>query len=51
MCEDDVKRSVAAWLEETGWAVHVRWGRTRGVDIEATRGSERWVIEAKGCGS
>jgi hypothetical protein len=28
--------------------VEVRWGRDRGIDIDAHRGPERWVIEAKG---
>jgi len=51
MSEDEVKRAVADWLEAAGWSVVVRWGRERGIDIEARRGGERWVIEAKGCGS
>ena len=51
MSEDQVKAAIAAWLERDGWDVDVRWGRERGIDIEAHRGSERWIIEAKGCGS
>ena len=51
LSEDDVKRAVAAWLASDGWAVDVRWGHERGIDIEATRDDARWVIEAKGCGS
>jgi hypothetical protein len=39
------------WLENAGWKVSVVWGRGRGVDVEATKGPQRWVIEAKGCGS
>ena len=31
--------------------VKVKWGIERGIDVEATRDGERWVIEAKGCGS
>jgi hypothetical protein len=46
--EDAVKTAVAAWLEATGWTVDVRWGRTRGIDLDARRGAERLVIEAKG---
>lgn len=49
--EDDVKAAIAKMLESTGWAVEVAWGRTRGIDIAATRGGERWVIECKGTGS
>jgi hypothetical protein len=51
MTEDMVKQAVAKWLEQAGWTVEVRWGHERGIDIEAMRDGERWVIEAKGCGS
>ena len=51
MPEDEVKRHVESWLRRDGWQVNVQWGHQPGIDIEATRGSERWVIEAKGCGS
>lgn len=51
MPEDEVKRHVELWLSRDGWQVKVQWGKAPGIDIEATRGSERWVIEAKGCGS
>jgi len=51
LCEDDIKRSVKNWLEADGWHVDVRWGRDRGIDVDARRGDSRWVIEAKGCGS
>ena len=29
----------------------VAWGRTPGIDIEAYRKEERWIIEVKGIGS
>jgi hypothetical protein len=48
MGEDHVKASVARWLEAGGWTVSVRWGRDRGIDIDAQRGRDRWIIEAKG---
>lgn len=48
LTEDQVKTSVAAWLQAAGWSVQVRWGRDRGIDINARRGTERWAIEAKG---
>jgi hypothetical protein len=51
LSEDDVKRGVEAWLRAAGWEVKVKWGRDRGIDIEAARGNARWIIEAKGCGS
>lgn len=51
MSEEDVKRNVKKWLEADGWDVGVNWEHGRGIDIEAKRGNERWVIEAKGSGS
>ena len=51
IAEDDVKRTLQKWLEASGWAVKVVFGKGRGIDIEATRGPRRWVIEAKGQGS
>lgn len=51
LSEDEVKRAVRNWLEQSGWTVEVRWGRERGIDVEAALDGKRWVIEAKGCGS
>jgi hypothetical protein len=51
MSEDEVKRHVKDWLEAQSWQVTVNWGHVRGIDIEARRGAERWIIEAKGEGS
>lgn len=51
LSEDEVKAAIKTWLENDGWTVQVAWGRERGVDIIAQRGQERWLIEAKGCGS
>ena len=49
--EDNVKAILNEWLRADGWSTRVAWGQERGVDIEATRGDERWLIEVKGCGS
>ena len=49
--EDDVKRALVRWLGHENWTSSVAWGQQQGTDVEATRGNERWVIEAKGCGS
>lgn len=49
--EDDVKAAVSHWLEAQGFEVAVAWGHDSGIDIEAKRGVERWVIEAKGTGA
>jgi hypothetical protein len=51
LSEDDVKRHVKARLERLGWRVEVAWGKSRGTDILAKRGGDRWLIEAKGGGS
>lgn len=45
--EDDVKRAVAAHLEAEGYIVEVKWGAARGIDIDARRGGERLIVEAK----
>ena len=49
--EDEVKKHLETWLHDKGWHTEIAWGHARGVDIEATKGSERWLIEVKGCGS
>jgi biotin operon repressor len=51
LSEDRVKLAVATALERAGWTTDVRWGRVHGIDIDARRGAERLVIEAKGEGS
>ena len=51
LSEDEVKKILVAWLEKQGWSVTVAWGQARGADCVAARGKDRWVIEAKGCGS
>lgn len=48
LTEDWVKRAVEGILRAAGWLADVRWGRTRGIDIDARRGHERLVIGAKG---
>jgi hypothetical protein len=49
--EDVAKRSLQTWLEKAGWTVALAWGHTRGIDIDARRAGQRWVIEVKGEGS
>lgn len=46
--EDAVKAAVEAKLMTEGWDVDVRWGRERGIDIVASSGDRRLVLEAKG---
>jgi hypothetical protein len=50
LSEDSVKRAVERWLRASGWEPRIAWGASRGIDIEARRSTERWIIEAKGRG-
>lgn len=49
--EEDIKHILTDKLTSEGWNVKTAWGYTRGVDIDARRGVERWLIEIKGPGS
>ncbi len=51
LSEDEIKRVLHEWLTKEGWEAEVAWGRAKGIDIDARRGSERWIIEVKGPGS
>lgn len=51
LTEDQVKEALEAMLRNEGWRVGTHWGRAHGIDIDAHRGAERLVIEAKGEGS
>jgi hypothetical protein len=51
LSEDQVKVVLKAALEKEGWKVDVRWGHVQGIDLDARRGAERLIIEAKGEGS
>ncbi len=49
--EEEIKHVLTDKLKAEGWDVKTAWGNTRGVDIDARRGSDRWLIEIKGPGS
>jgi hypothetical protein len=51
LSEDEIKEVLERWLVADGWTSKVAWGRTTGIDIDAKRGRERWIIEVKGPGS
>src|SRR5690606_2271948 len=51
LAEDRLKAVLEAWCGSAGWATQIAWAKQRGVDIEARRGDERWLIEVKGIGS
>lgn len=49
--EDAIKEVLEKWLVVQDWKVKVAWGRDHGVDIEAIKENQRWLIEVKGHGS
>lgn len=50
--EDQLKSILKEDLILKGWTIRViSWGKRQGVDMEAERGYERWLIEVKGIGS
>ena len=49
--EDDIKHILASYLHHRGWKTQLAMGRIHGIDIDAYKGNERWIIEVKGCGS
>jgi hypothetical protein len=51
LSEDEIKKVLKVWLSEQGWSVKIAMGQAPGIDIDATRGNERWIIEVKGTGS
>lgn len=51
LSEDELKERLKHWLEADGWECEIAWGRERGIDIDASREDERWIIEVKGIGS
>lgn len=51
LAEDRLKQVLKRWLESRGWDVQVAWAKSRGVDLIASRKSEKWIIEVKGRGS
>lgn len=51
LSEDELKSHLVAWLKKRGWETTVAWGKARGIDIDAKRKAERWIIEVKGIGT
>ena len=51
LSEDELKHVLERWLHSKGWETQIAWGKTQGIDIDAKRGAERWIIEVKGPGS
>jgi len=51
MSEEMAKQYLNGWLNMNGWETKVAWGKAHGVDIDASKGDLRWLIEVKGAGS
>lgn len=49
--EDDIKHTLANYLNHNGWKTQLAMGKVHGIDIDAYKGNDRWIIEVKGCGS
>ncbi|EID44023.1 MULTISPECIES: hypothetical protein [Anoxybacillaceae] len=51
LSEDEIKEILNNYLISNGWNTQVAWGKSQGIDIDAFKGKERWIIEVKGCGT
>ncbi|MFZ2414298.1 MAG: hypothetical protein WAW16_08790 [Candidatus Cryosericum sp.] len=51
LSEEAIKKILNDHLLGEGWQTKVAWGGAHGIDIDARRGLERWIIEVKGSGS
>lgn len=51
LSEDELKEVLDTWLQSQGWSTRIAWRKSRGIDIEAWRGGDRWLIEVKRLGS
>ena len=49
--EEEIKHIIFQHLVENGWNIKVAWGHKPGIDIDAEKNGERWIIEVKGPGS
>lgn len=48
--EKKIKRFLESYLISLDWKPRISWGSGHGIDIEARRGAEKWIIEVKGSG-
>jgi hypothetical protein len=49
--EKKMKQALEKFLQAKEWKAEINWREWHGNDIEAIKGSDRWVIEVKGSGS
>jgi hypothetical protein len=43
--EKKIRQSLETYLKERGWQPDIAWGKCHGIDIEAKRGNECWIIQ------
>lgn len=48
--EKKIKQFLGKYLTSAGWGHEIAWGVNPGIDIEAKRGLDRWIIQVKGSG-
>lgn len=51
LSEDEIKGIINNYLIADGWKTQLAMGKIHGIDIDAYKGKDRWIIEVKGCGS
>lgn len=51
LSENAIKSALDRWLRSQGWNTSIAWGGSQGIDIDARREKDRWIIEVKGRGS
>ena len=49
--EEQIKRILEQYLKSDGWETKIARGNERGIDIDASKKNNRWIIEVKGPGS
>jgi hypothetical protein len=47
LSEKRLKQILGGYLLSLGWILQIQWESKHGIDIEAKRGSQRWVIQVK----
>jgi hypothetical protein len=47
LSEKRIKQILNDFLVSQGWNPQIDWGPAHGIDIEARRGTMRWIIEVK----
>ena len=51
LSENAIKEILERWLIAQGWKIKIAWGHEHGIDVDATKENNRWMIEVKGQGS